>query len=47
LEFTAEKAREEFTRLVSTVLNSGGALISLLYKGRPAGFSIVTSLNIL
>jgi ribosomal protein S18 acetylase RimI-like enzyme len=44
--YTEERAREEFTRLVFTVLSSGGSLISLAYRGRPAGFSVATSLGI-
>ncbi len=45
-KYTAEKARKEFTRLVSVALDSGGALIYLTYKGRPAGFSVVTNLGV-
>jgi hypothetical protein len=45
-KYTKERAREEFTRLVLTVLSSGGSLISLTYRGRPAGFSVVTSLGL-
>jgi ribosomal protein S18 acetylase RimI-like enzyme len=44
--YTAGKAREEFAELASTVLSSGGALISIMHRGRPAGFSVVTSLDL-
>jgi GNAT superfamily N-acetyltransferase len=44
--FTAKSARNEFTRLASAVLNSGGALILLSDQGITAGFSIVTNLGI-
>jgi ribosomal protein S18 acetylase RimI-like enzyme len=44
--YTPEKAREEFALLVSTALSSGGALISLRYLGKPAGFSVVIGLDI-
>jgi ribosomal protein S18 acetylase RimI-like enzyme len=45
-KYTAERARDEFRSLVFIVLSSGGALISLECGGKPAGFSVVTSLDV-
>ena len=44
--YTAERAEREFTVLASMVINSYGALISLTHGRTPAGFSVVTCLDI-
>ncbi|MBN1189050.1 MAG: GNAT family N-acetyltransferase [Dehalococcoidales bacterium] len=44
--FTPERVVVEVAKLVSTVLSSGGALISLMHQEKPAGFSIVSSLDV-
>jgi ribosomal protein S18 acetylase RimI-like enzyme len=43
---SAEKAEKELTKLVSVVLKTGGALLSLHYKGIPAAFNIATGAGI-
>ncbi len=45
-KYTVAKARKEFNQLVSAALDSGGALISLMYRRRPVGFSIVHGLDL-
>jgi hypothetical protein len=42
----SEKAKNEFSELVSTVINWGGAFISLKQGGESAGFSVVSSLDL-
>jgi hypothetical protein len=44
--FTTESACREFRKIVAVVLEHGGALFSLEEREEPAGFSIVTSLDI-
>jgi hypothetical protein len=44
--YTPEKARKEFSRIVLTILKKGGAIITLDYAGEPIGFLIVAKLNI-
>jgi hypothetical protein len=45
-KYTAEKACREFRKIVSVVLDSGGALVSLEWQDEPAGFSVLTSLHL-
>lgn len=41
-----QKARQEFTKLVFTVLKVGGAFLCLESDGRPVGFNIVIDMSI-
>ncbi len=41
-----ERARKEFTKLVTTVLKAGGTFISFEHRGTPVGFNIITDMGV-
>jgi GNAT superfamily N-acetyltransferase len=43
---TPQKAQKELNRLISIVIKSNGAFLSIMFDGSPAGFTLITDMSI-